>query len=293
MALIPTIDSTANRIEAVNIPEKEDLLKFLAEVGEIIKEKAEDDNDRGYLGMSSIGDPCMRKLWYGFHMAKPREKPSARALRIFNTGHIAEGFMIKDLKAVGIQVYGQQEECSAVAGHFKGHIDGKLLGVIEAEKTEHLAEFKTHNDKSFNALIKAGSVEKSKPVHYAQMQVYMKYQKLTRALYVAYNKNTSQYYFERVYYNEDHANDLVHKATEIIMSEVAPVKEFGPTWYACKWCNFYDICHNGDMPSKNCRTCAEVDICDDGKWECGMNGQELSIEEQKAGCEYHKFGWGL
>ena len=46
------------------------------------------------------------------------------------------------------------------------------LGIPEAPKTWHVLEFKTHNSKSFAKLEKEG-VQKSNPMHYAQMQVYM------------------------------------------------------------------------------------------------------------------------
>ena len=293
MALIPEQISTLNLIETTQLPEKEDVLMFLEEVEKIIKEKSDDDNQRGYLGMSGIGDPCERKLWYGFHMVSKKEPHIERTKRIFNTGHIAEGFIYKDLKKIGYDVFGAQESCVGVAGHFSGHIDGKVSGVIEAPKTIHLLEMKTMNDKNFKEIVKTQSVQKSKPVHYAQMQCYMHYQNLTRALYIAYNKNTSEYYIERVYYDKDFALDIISKATKIIMSEKPPLKEFAPTWYACKFCDHRGVCHDGEKPAINCRTCIEADICDGGKWECGLDSKELSVDDQKCGCEYHKLGWGL
>ena len=46
------------------------------------------------------------------------------------------------------------------------------LGLLEAPKTWHVAEFKTHSAKSFAELVAKGVVL-AKPQHAAQMQVYM------------------------------------------------------------------------------------------------------------------------
>lgn len=267
------------------------------------------NNDpRPYLGMSSIGGDCERKLWYGFHFVNPEQSHSQRTGRIFSTGHRAEAFMIADLKRIGCEVYrwvdgkkvelmgtektSEQDTCTDIAGHFSGHTDGEVLNVPEAPKTSHLLEMKTHNDKSFKDVVKNG-VKKSKPTHWGQVQTYMHYRKLTRTLYIAYNKNDSDYYIERIVYDKDEALDYIRKASAIIMSEVPPACKFPKTWFSCKWCDYRDICHEGDAPAANCRTCDESDICNDGKWECGLDGKELSKEAQLAGCEMYKIGWGL
>lgn len=286
MALIPDFQNTLkNKIDAVEI---------------------EVDDPRPYLGMSSIGEECERKLWLGFHWSTTRSI-TARVNRIFRDGHAAEAKMISDLKSVGVECFfrfdgekeemfglvDEKQECfSDVAGHFKGHCDGRALNVPEAPKTEHLIEMKTHNEKYFNEL-KKKKVKESHPKHYAQMQIYMKKAKLKRALYIAYNKNTSEYYFERVYYDKDFANELLAKAASIIMSEEIPHCKYKSTWYSCKWCEYRGICFEGERAQRNCRTCEKSDICNDGKWECRRQAKELSYDEQLIGCRYHKYGWGL
>ncbi len=246
----------------------------------------ENNNPRPYLGMSSIGTACMRKLWYGFRWARATEH-TARTERIFQVGHFYEEEMIKDLKSVGVKFIDSQTEYSDVTGHFKGHSDGLIIGVSEAPKSKHIFEAKTHNDKSFKSVKKDG-VEKSKPLHYAQCQIYMKYQKVKRAYYMAYNKNTSEYYCERIYYDANYADDLERKAHGIILSENPPEKEFAKTWYECKWCNYYDICHNSDRDiRKTCRTCQHIDILNDGKWSCAKLDRELSYDQQLRGCDLY------
>lgn len=288
MAILPTQATTKNLIESVDIT---------------------NESPRGYMGMSGLGGGCERKLWYNFHFVQPFKSHPQRIERIFNTGHIAESFIIDDLKRIGCEVFrrtpegekvgltGAKEETQEGAvdstGHIRGHYDGRILGVPEAPKTEHLLEMKTHNDKSFKDVEKKG-VKASKPVHYAQMQLYMHYGELTRALYAAYNKNDSSYYFERISYDQSYAEDLVRRGQSIIMMDSPPTKQFPRTWFECKWCEYFDICHDGsDDIHKGCRTCDNVDLSMGGKWECGLNNKTRTTEEQLKGCDGHQLGWGL
>ncbi|TLG71837.1 hypothetical protein [Methylocystis sp. B8] len=146
-----------------------------------------DDEERTYLGASIIGEECESKLWYGFRWAMTPEQFDGRMLRLFQTGHHEEARMIDDLRRASLEVWdrdsdtGEQFGVSDVGGYFRGHADGFLVGVIEAPTTPHLFEAKTHNTKSF-AKLKAEGVCKAKPLHYAQMQVYMHLMSLTRVL---------------------------------------------------------------------------------------------------------------
>lgn len=288
MVAMPTRNTTALLIDAVDVME---------------------NDPRSYLGISSIGEECLRKLWYGFHFAKVEKEIPQRISRIFNTGHIAENFIISDLKRIGYEVYryneaGEKVEmtgalgeaqdiCVGQTGHYRGHTDGTVLGVIEAPKTEHLLEMKTHAEKYFKQLIKDG-VKKAFPKHYDQMQEYMRLRRLTRALYVAYNKNTSAYYFERVKFDKERAEELKHKAFDIIISTSPPPAAFNERWWGCRTCQYFDICHKGEKPDKNCRTCAHCDIEDKGEWSCGQkDGATLTKAEQLKGCGLYKIGWDL
>ena len=135
-----------------------------------------DEKERNYLGASIIGDPCARKLFYSFRWVSPPERFDGRMLRLFETGHREEARMIADLRMSGVEVWdvdenGEQFGFSDHGGHFRGHMDGVLMGVKEAPKTPHLFEAKTHNLKSFKKLLSEGVA--SKPLHVAQMQIYM------------------------------------------------------------------------------------------------------------------------
>lgn len=256
------------------------------------------DEERGYLGGSVIGQECERRLFYDFRWANPPEVFPARMLRLFQTGHVEEARIVEDLRRAGIKVRdvdpetGEQWLVTCANGHAGGHADGRVSGVPSAEATEHLLECKSHNDKSFKALKKDG-VEKSKPVHYAQMQFYMHGLGLTRALYVAVNKNDDEIYAERVRYDAAFALRLVAKAERITTAHQAPPKlhddpDAKMAW-TCRSCPALAICHEGAFARRNCRTCLHSTPVEGGAWHCARYGRQLTIEEQRAGCASHLY----
>ena len=207
-----------------------------------------DDFDRDYCGMSGIGNKCLRALQYTSRLVSTKEI-TPRTQNIFNAGHVFEEMIVKNLEFIGIKISDSQKEIVGFAGHWKGHIDGVANNVPEAPKTGHLLEIKTHNDKSFKLLKKSGVIE-TKPVHYSQMTRYMKGLNLKRALYIAYNKNDSTYYAERVEYSPEIGDDLVHKEQEVLLSErlFPRIGNNKPSWYECKWCGHNEVCFENKLP---------------------------------------------
>jgi len=59
-----------------------------------------DRTQRGYLGMSTMGNECDRAIWYAFRWAHPPEQLDGRKLRLFQTGHREEARMLDDLEAL-------------------------------------------------------------------------------------------------------------------------------------------------------------------------------------------------
>ena len=253
------------------------------------------DLPRPYLGMSQLGEECLRKLWLYFRWTAETEI-DGRVNRIFAVGHAAEADMIKSLESIGVETWGTldaQAGFSAFSDHCRGHSDGMAKGIPGAEKTTHLLEFKTSSDKYFKTVKKKG-VQVEKPLHYAQMALYMHFSGATRALYMVYNKNTSEYYTERVNANEEFAKDLIFKAGLVIHSEdVNDFKRIGsgtPSFFKCRFCDFKEVCFNEAKAHKNCRTCVHADVVDDGKWACSRHGlDDVSTENQAKGCGSHEY----
>ena len=252
------------------------------------------DDRRPHLGASQLGNDCERALWLGFRWAT-RAQHTGRLLRLFETGELEEARLIANLRRIGVTVLdldpatGRQWRVEALAGHLAGSMDGTAIGLIEAPKTWHLLEFKTHNAKSFKGLEKG--VQHSKPSHYDQMQLYMHLSGLTRALYLAKNKDTDELYQERIHYDEAAAIRLVEKARRIIFAARAPVRiSEDPASYLCRFCDHLDLCHGREkLPEMSCRTCLHSTPLEGGGWHCARWNMELSVDEQKAGCPHQLF----
>lgn len=278
-----------------------------------------DENSRGYLGMSGIGDECWRKIWYGFHWASEREY-KARMQRIFDVGHLFEEIAINDLKSVGCTVFALdengnsyeltgkksdvQETLHGFAGHAKGHPDGRIIGLQEYPNEELLLELKTMKAEKF-VLFKQKGVAVSHPAYYAQAQKYMGKMDLKKCFFLAINKNTCEYWWEFIDFDREYFNELERKEKVIIISDEPPEMAYSSNNYNCNFCNHYATCHAKVAPDKNCRTCDYSDLADNGEWHCGNSEYRksmdvdddsdliLGIKTQITGCEFYKLGWGM
>ena len=244
------------------------------------------DKPRPHLGASMLGHPCDRWLWLSFRWAA-REDFSGRILRLFRRGHAEEAWIISDLRRIGIDIRDTQRRVD-FGKHVSGSLDGVIYGgVPEAPSKRHVAEFKTHSLKSFTALIRDG-VEKSKPMHWAQMQVYMHGTGIDRALYLAVCKDDDRIYTERVRYDKDAATRLVARGHAITMAErMPPPVSTDPSWFQCKFCPAYDMCHQS-KPTRfaNCRTCAHVTVRENDV-HCSRWSDAVPTDFQHTGCDDH------
>lgn len=243
---------------------------------------------RPHLGASLLGHHCERWVWLSFRWAVIEKFPG-RVLRLFRRGQLEEDQIISDLKAIGVKVNEEQNRVR-FTGHVSGSIDGIAEGVPGAWNTQHLLEFKTHNLKSFAELSKDG-VEKSKPQHYAQMQLYMYGANLSRALYFAVCKDDDHIYTERVRYDKEIAEALVDKGERLSLSDRIPDPiSTDPSWYQCRaLCAAYSFCHKSE-PTKevNCRTCAHATAQKGGGWRCERHkANDIPVFFQRQGCDDH------
>lgn len=270
---------------------------------------------RSHLGASVLGADCGREIWYGWHWAA-RGQFSGQILRLFNRGHLEEARFIALLLSIGCQVYQQDEQgkqfrISHAHGHMGGSGDGVVLGLPDlAADQPALSEFKTHNQKSFDALAGANwrayvaqlldpaapaaqfegkGVRDAKFMHYVQMQTYMRKMGLAVGLYMAVNKNTDDIYAELVPLNTTVADQFLARGEQIVEMHAPPPRiSNSPGFWKCRFCTFRAVCHLGAAPERNCRTCAFSTPLTDregGVWYCRLHEKELSTDEQLAGCE--------
>jgi hypothetical protein len=265
------------------------------------KERGDKQESRGYLGASQLGKECERYLWYCFRVLGGKSSFEGRMYRLFETGNLAEKRFCDELRGIGCEVHetgddGKQIAVHALGGHLSGHMDGVALGIPEAPKTWHVLEFKTHNAKSWEKLRSVG-VKSSKPEHYAQMMVYMGLADLTRALYLAVNKDTDELHAERIEFNAKEFKVLLSKAERIIRANEPPPRiSTRPDDFRCKFCDAYNMCwSHGEqavmLPCKSCRSCCHItpEIDKDetwARWSCKKRG-DITLLEQLAACDAH------
>jgi len=242
------------------------------------------ERPRFHMGASALGHHCDRWLWLSFRWVVVQTFPG-RMLRLFRRGHMEEDVLMKDMRAVGIEFSDAQASVD-FGGFVKGSADAVIeRGVPEAPRKRHVAEFKTHNRQSFKALVKDG-VRKSKPIHWAQMQVYMLGLEIDRALYVAVCKDDDSLYSERVRLDVDKARGLVERGHRISQSDrLPPPISTDATHWQCKMCPAHGFCHGGATVNRSCRSCHYARAKDDGTFYCERHGATIPRSFEPKGCE--------
>lgn len=267
-------------------------------------ERRENAKDRrAYLGMSSIGRPCERQLWYSFRWAY-REEFDCDTLWRFDDGFRCEDVMADRLRMVpGVQLRtidpstGHQFAFVDFGGHFRGHADGMISGILQAPKTLHVWEAKAVNDAKFAKLDKLNvevgekyALEKWDPVYYAQAVLYMAYSETTRHYLTCSTPGARSMTSVRTDTDLDAARALRAKAERIIFAaEPPPCISEDPAWYECKRCPAFELCHDQAMAAVNARTCIHATPERDGTWSCAKCGGTLSLDQQRKPCPHHLY----
>ena len=283
----------------VAIPQTVDLT---LEAADRALEQAQERRHRSHLGMSQIGRPCDREIWYSFRWAA-QNNFDAPTLKRFEDGHASETVAVRRLKMVpGIELHevddsGEQFRFSDFGGHFSGSCDGAVLGILQAPKTWHILEIKASAkaddlDKAKQKVGEKGALLAWNPVYYAQAQLYMHYAGLERHYLVCVTPGARKWTSVRTEADPVHAEVMRQRAERIIFTDTAPPRIGGPDFYQCRWCDFHALCHGAEVQAeRNCRTCLHVTPERDGTWHCSKFGHTLSKDDQHAGaeCSEHRF----
>lgn len=248
----------------------------------------EETSHRGHLGCSQLGGECDRDLWYNYHWVK-ESKFDGRMLRLFNRGHLEEPRFLAMLMCIGCEIKqvdenGKQYRVSHGA-FIGGSGDGIALGIPDVPDGNWvLLEFKTHGEKSFNKLIKAG-VRQVKPEHYTQMVLYMFKMNLNYALYMAVNKNTDDLHAEIIDRNDLMAQHYFERGMRIVHGGIPPRISSNPDVFTCRYCDFLNVCHYNEQVDITCRTCVHGQPHEElGTWVCNKYMAKLSKERQLQAC---------
>ena len=208
---------------------------------------------RTYLGASRIGEPCCRRLAFEVIATPPDEGRGfdGRALRIFDAGHVFEALSIRWLRAAGFHLRterrdGGQFGFSIADGRIRGHIDGVIVGGPDIGLPwPALWEHKALNARSWEDLVKKG-VRQSKPLYWAQVQLYMAYLDVPVTLFSALNKNTQELFHEVVHLDPADAQALSDKAVAVLRAadagELPPRAGSGADHWFCRFCDYTRRC---------------------------------------------------
>lgn len=260
---------------------------------------AQDRRRRAYLGMSAIGGECERALWYNFRWAALPQF-DAPTLKRFADGHASEAVAVARLKATpGLEVHdlderGEQFGFKDLGGHFSGHMDGVVLGLKQAPKTWHVLEIKASEkwnelDKARKKVGEKHALAEWNATYYAQAVLYMDYAGLDRHYLVCVSPGARRWTAVRTDADPVFSGMLKAKAERIIFTDNAPKRIGSRDSFACRFCDFAALCHEGRQAERTCRSCLNVTPTREGEWRCEKFGHNLSRSDQEAGCREHRF----
>lgn len=226
-------------------------------IDQAIIERRSQDKPRDYLGGSRLGVECERALQFEFFNTPKDEgkELDGKTLRTFEVGHALENMVAGWIQQAGLDLRthkknGQQFGFETGKGYIKGHIDGVIVGGVEDfGPFPRLLEIKTANGKKWREMEKH-KIKKANWTYYIQCQLYMAYMELTEnpALFTAFNKDTSELYFEDVEFDPQVAQEASDRGAKIIEAcihgEILPRISQDPSFYICKWCPWSDRCWN-------------------------------------------------
>jgi len=159
--ILAVVDGEGGWDEAINNYWKEATGETLwSRLGDEAKE-----HKKGTLRMSSIGQPCERKLWYSVNQYEDQEPIRPESKLKFLYGDLLEDLLLSLAKAAGHKVEGHQDTMSlcGIKGHRDAVIDGVTVDVKSASSFS-FKKFKDHNlehDDPFGYLTQLSSYVKA------------------------------------------------------------------------------------------------------------------------------------
>lgn len=204
------------------------------------------DPARNYVGASSIGNHCERKIWYQYQGVSYDAPPQLKIT--FEIGKRLESMIIDFLVSAGIEVIrptiGDSLYCfDKDLPSFSGHMDALI---VMPNGNEAVLEIKTAKASSFAKLVHPtkGGLKNWNSQYFSQMQAYMGMSGLSDAVLFVINKDSSDTYEEWIKFNPIFYDELKCKAARILDSEEEPERiNKNPIFYLCQMCGYKEKCH--------------------------------------------------
>jgi hypothetical protein len=204
------------------------------------------ENTRQYLGASSMGSECLRRIQYDWMC--DADFP-ARTRDIFDRGHWGEDLSRRHLIAAGFEFAPKEKlEFTAAGGLLKGHADGILTAgpQIPALRYPCIWEHKCLNAKGWKAIERDGLT--GLYASYAgQVALYQAYLDCTNAaLFTVLNADTCERLHFLVPFDAALAQRMSDKAVAIIEAtkagELLPRITDDPSDWRCRMCGHRERC---------------------------------------------------
>ncbi len=238
---------------------------------------------------SNLGKECVAKLWYAFRWAKKTDIPG-RVGNIFDAGNDTEPRLMEKLRRAGWEVLDEdpskadrenfrQWNFKALDGHMSAYLDGIGRHPERTSNVWALIEAKSYNKRRFSALV-AKTVKQSDFEYYGQVVIYLKAYDLPFCVFIAECKDNGEEHIEIIGRDDDIADRLMSIGHTVKTSRVRPARVAeSAAFHLCKQCEFQGICHLGEQPERNCRSCVHAVAIEGGKFGCAAFNQIIPSKE--------------
>lgn len=203
---------------------------------------------RNYLGASSAGGECLRKIQYEWQVDSI---VPAQTKRIFARGHLFEDITVKALGQAGFRIERDTPATafSTAEGMFRGHADGIIRAGPDIPGLRYpcLFEHKAIGSSGWKRLEKDG-LRKAYPQYFDQCQLYMAYLDLDEnpALFTAVNSDNCEILHIAVPFDAGAAQAASDRAVSVIRAtqagELLPRVTDKPADWRCKLCFHRERC---------------------------------------------------
>lgn len=207
---------------------------------------------KGTLRMSSIGQPCERKLYYEVNSPEDAEELRPEVYMKFLFGDLTELLLLFLAEASGHTVEGTQDEQDIVG--IKGHRDAVIDGTLVDVKSASTYSFKKFQE---------GKLSEDDPFGYViQLQSYLhagqtddKVKDKSRAAFLVVDKTLGHVCLDFHDYQKLPMEAIYERKKDIVSSEELPVRRFSPVPEGksgnekipmnCSYCPFKHSCYEG------------------------------------------------
>ncbi len=202
------------------------------------------------LGMSRVGHPCDRKLYFFANDIEPYEDSSIdfRTRRLWSRGDIEEFRIFALLDTVGVEV-APHIIIESGDERFASEADGIVRNVPGHARDEaFLLEIKTANKRNYGLFYRYG-IAQVNPQYFSQVQCLMHFAidmgyEIRNCLYTVTNKDTDGIHTEIIPYDASVGMQIEERVREILSLEKKPPKihKLGVNVEPCDRCEYWSTC---------------------------------------------------